>query len=81
MDAAVDNRLGRDLDLTRRDDFLHDMAAVVVNQEHARSPTDSSLPCRLTDHGVRRSAYRFEVRLFLAIPNLDPEIVLCGVRH
>lgn len=45
--APLDDGLRRQRRLTGREDLLHDMAAVVVDQQHSRPAPDGRLPRRL----------------------------------
>jgi len=56
--------------------------AMCPNYRSADFPAfEICVPCRLDHHRVGRSTDGFEMRLFLSVPNLDPEIVFGGVHH
>lgn len=80
-DAAVDDRLRRNLHLARRDDLFHNVTAVVVDQQHPWAATDRGLLSCLANHRVGRSAYGFEMRLLLSIPHFDSEVIFGRFHH
>lgn len=77
MYAAIHDGLRRNRRFAGSYDFLHHVPAVVMDEHHSRTATDSRLPSSLTDRRIRRSTDRFDKVLFLTIPDFDPEIVLC----